>query len=166
MQIHELAKRNRLSDVGPELGASQGFLVKNYDQDYYYEATNWAEHFFVWDQSNQVLGYVLARAGRCEDLKWMVGSPVSERIRRPFILIDQVCVSDAVSGTGIGTVLYKTVMSRCEGQQIIAATVLSPKNKRGMKFHRKNGFLEIGQSMHADGMLRSIWVNTSEKAAN
>jgi uncharacterized protein len=69
-----------------------------------------------------------------------------------FLYVDRIAVSQIHRNRKIGTLLYSEVISLAEKKQIpVAAEVnLTPPNPGSMRFHERNGFIDVGVFRHGE----------------
>ena len=71
-----------------------------------------------------------------------------------FLYVDRVLVSDAAQGTGLGSLLYRTVFAHAQASSVPLVTCefdIDPPNPASASFHARFGFREVGQQQVAFG---------------
>ncbi len=80
---------------------------------------------------------------------------------RAFLYIDRVVIAAAHRNSGIGSVFYQHTIERAQHQSLhwLAAEMNSiPPNETSLAFHRKHGFIEIGERASGGGKSVSMQV--------
>lgn len=64
-----------------------------------------------------------------------------------FAYVDRVAVSEDARGLGVGALLYEQVIQRYSGKRpvLMAEVNLEPPNPGSLKFHKRHGFVEVGE---------------------
>lgn len=86
---------------------------------------------------------------------------------KSFFYIDRIVIDAACRGEGLGQRIYSEVRqwARDEGLKWLTAEMnLDPPNLRSLKFHRRNGFMEIGTQKLPDGKVVSMQMRRVDKA--
>lgn len=86
----------------------------------------------------------------------------------PFVYIDQIVVDERARGMGIGPKLYRELEARATG---LGSTVLCcevntwPPNPASLAFHRRMGFVRIGEMETPDGRSVTLLSRKADKPA-
>jgi len=134
----------------------EGFLVSPFTMPDY---RSWIGQATVIGSSLEVFGFLIAfqkvsipsKIDDIANVETIVGD-------EDYLLIKQVAVARAKQGTGLGRLLYESVI-RSIDRSIVAQIVLSPRNQRSISFHESMGFVSQGEYEHPDGMARGVWVH-------
>ena len=72
---------------------------------------------------------------------WVMDSYVS------FAYVDRVAVSERARGLGVGGLLYEKAIEHYDGKRpvLMAEVNLEPPNPGSLKFHKRHGFIEVGE---------------------
>lgn len=64
-----------------------------------------------------------------------------------FAYVDRVAVSEDVRGLGVGAMLYERLIQHYGGRRpvLMAEVNLEPPNPGSLKFHKRHGFVEVGE---------------------
>ena len=100
----------------------------------------------VAEHDGEIVGFILPMA---EGTAYNNGNFAwfSERLRR-FVYIDRVVVAAATRGQGLGEAFYRrlSIRARDHGALWLAAEIDSdPPNPGSLAFHRRNGFVAVGE---------------------
>ncbi len=111
----------------------------------------------VAEDGSGVTGYVIVFASGTpyegEEYLWF------GRRSGDFLYVDQIAVARNARGRGVASGLYADVerAARDRGLATIACEVnLRPENPASLRFHARQGFLEVGRLETRDGMLVSL----------
>jgi len=111
----------------------------------------------VAEDGSGVTGYVIVFASGTpydgEEYLWF------GRRSRDFLYVDQVAVARNARGRGVASALYADVerAARDRGLATIVCEVnLRPENPASLRFHARQGYLEVGRLETRDGMLVSL----------
>ncbi len=77
---------------------------------------------------------------------------VSARFDR-FAYVDRVAVADGYRGRKVGEGLYEAVFARFRNERsvLLAEVNLAPPNPGSLRFHKRHGFVEIGERWESEG---------------
>ena len=69
-----------------------------------------------------------------------------------FLYIDRVAIKKSFTRSGIGTAVYKTLFDHADREKlpIYCEVNIEPINMPSLDFHKKNGFLKIGEKQFED----------------
>ena len=73
-----------------------------------------------------------------------------------FIYLDRVAVAEEHRGTGMGSRLYEEVERRTRAAWFTLEVNLRPRNDGSLRFHTRQGFVEVGQQETNYGALVSL----------
>ena len=73
-----------------------------------------------------------------------------------FVYLDRVAVADGARNRGIGAALYAEVEQRAEAPWFTLEVNLRPRNDGSLRFHARQGFVEVGQQETDYGFLVSM----------
>lgn len=63
-----------------------------------------------------------------------------------FVYLDRVAFTAAFQGKGLGAALYAEVKARAgDAQRLLLEVNLEPRNDGSLRFHAREGFVEVGQ---------------------
>ena len=84
-----------------------------------------------------------------------------------FAYVDRVAVAHSARGLGVGGLLYDAVVDLYAGQRpVLTAEVnLQPPNPGSLKFHRRHGFVEIGERWEDDRSKGVVYLARSLSAS-
>ena len=105
----------------------------------------------VAEADGRPVGFVLAMLEGLDyaslNYKWL-----SDRYLR-FAYVDRVAVTDAMRGQRVGEALYAAVVERFSGERdvLLAKVNLAPPNPGSLRFHKRQGFCEIGERWQIEG---------------
>jgi N-acetylglutamate synthase-like GNAT family acetyltransferase len=139
---------------------STGFLMDDYTQDYNHFKRKFLklimeiEHFYV-VKSGTVLGFLIAYTREqwlhynphwLQDIVW---NPAFDRnLSDDFVLVDKTAIMNGMTGRGLGSLLYKTLVPRVTKKgihSIFAETLISPKpNFASLEFRIKQDYTLAG----------------------
>ncbi len=79
-----------------------------------------------------------------------------------FDYVDRIVVGDNFRGNGIGKALYKFLIEHSQEERITCEVNLDPPNPGSILFHKKMGFVEVGQQ-HSEGGKKWVRLMSREK---
>ena len=113
----------------------------------------------VAEEEGAVIGFVLAMqngaAYENANYEWF-----SERLNK-FVYIDRIVIGEDGRGKGLGKHLYDqvAVAAKEDGRLIMAAEMdLVPPNEGSLSFHKKSGFLALGERTYDTGKVVSMQI--------
>jgi len=73
-------------------------------------------------------------------------------LKNKFLYIDRVAIKKSYTRSGIGTAAYKLLFEYADSNKlpIFCEVNIKPKNKPSLDFHKKNGFIQIGEKDFSD----------------
>ena len=77
-----------------------------------------------------------------------------------FIYLDRVAFTETHQGKGYGSLLYNEVESRSTESLFTLEVNLKPRNEGSLRFHERQGFIEVGQQISSGGKLVSLMAKT------
>lgn len=77
-----------------------------------------------------------------------------------FIYLDRVAFTESHQGKGYGSLLYNEVESRSTEPLFTLEVNLEPRNDGSLRFHKRLGFVEVGQQVSGSGKLVSLMAKT------
>lgn len=86
---------------------------------------------------------------------------------KSFFYIDRIVIDAACRGEGVGQRIYSEVRQWAREQGLLWLTAemdLDPPNLRSLKFHKRNGFMEIGTQKLPTGKVVSMQMRRVDKA--
>jgi len=141
--------------------ATQGFLIDDYSSNPKYhqkillEKIFELDHFYVAESYNKTVGFLIAYTKEqwlkyneewIEEVYWK--SDFNIKNTEDFILIDKTAILSHLTGTGIGSELYKKLISdiKVKGiHDIFAETIISPTpNFASLSFRIKQNYILAG----------------------
>lgn len=118
-----------------------------------------SSHCVVAEQDGDVIGFVLAMqtgdAYENANFDWF-----SQRLNN-FVYIDRIAIAEAGRGHGLGGKLYAHVVdaARKAGCLVMCAEMdLVPPNEQSLKFHKKSGFVKLGEREYESGKIVSMQI--------
>ena len=80
-----------------------------------------------------------------------------------FSYVDRVAVSERARGHGVGGLLYKHVSAHYTGRRpvLMAEVNLEPPNPGSVRFHKREGFLEVGERWEEDRSKGVVYMEKS-----
>ncbi len=115
----------------------------------------------VAEEEGAVIGFVLAMqngaAYENANFEWF-----SERLNK-FVYIDRIVIGEDGRGKGLGKLLYDQVSAAAkkDGRLVMAAEMdLVPPNEGSLSFHKKNGFLALGERTYDSGKVVSMQIKS------
>lgn len=98
------------------------------------------------DDDDEVVGFLLAMSPGAnyasENFRWF------EKRGTDFFYVDRVVIAADYRGHGIGTQIYDVVFERAQSlgrEEITLEININPPNPGSMAFHKRLGFIEVGQ---------------------
>ena len=84
-----------------------------------------------------------------------------------FLYVDRIAIGSAYQNQGLGSLLYQQVSAHAhEHDWPVAAEVnLDPPNPGSMRFHHRNGFIQIGTLQHVDKHVAMMMKDTSKPSS-
>lgn len=82
-----------------------------------------------------------------ENYRWF-----NQRLKN-FVYVDRIVVAESARGRGIGQLLYTDLIEQAKLADInwaVAEINVQPPNEQSLVFHRKQGFVEVGQQGAGD----------------
>jgi uncharacterized protein len=73
-----------------------------------------------------------------------------------FIYLDRVAVAETHRSQGIGAALYREVEARATVPWFLLEVNLKPRNDGSLRFHAREGFVEVGQNETPYGFIESM----------
>lgn len=118
-----------------------------------------SSHCVVAEQDGDVIGFVLAMqsgdAYENANFEWF-----TQRLNN-FVYVDRIVIADAGRGRGLGGKLYKHVAdaARKTGCLVMSAEMdLVPPNEHSLQFHKKSGFVKLGEREYESGKIVSMQI--------
>lgn len=134
------------------------------DEARFAELYDMASLMIVAERDSQVIGFLMGFVDSIDldgvNYRWF-----DTRLKR-FFYIDRIVVDASCRGEGVGQRIYSEVRqwAREQGLLWMAAEMnLDPPNLRSLKFHRRNGFMEIGTQKLPDGRIVSMQIRRLDK---
>lgn len=120
-----------------EQQVKEGFLMSGYPEHLY---RSWIGQIRVVEVAGNVEGFLLSwssdgfppEADHTKEAEEAAGST-------PFVLIKQVGISRVTQGTGLGKLLYRSVLNEAT-TPVVAQIIIKPRNDRSIAFHEAMGF--------------------------
>lgn len=116
-----------------------------------------AAYFGVAEIRGKVVGYIITYTDQAaysgDEFHWF------KQYFAGFLYIDQIAIAPAARRSGAGTRLYHEMeqFARQHGLTSLVCEVnLDPPNPASLRFHAKNGFVEVGTMTTADGRRVSL----------
>ena len=81
-----------------------------------------------------------------------------------FIYLDRVAVAPEHRGSGLGSRLYEEVERRTVASLFTLEVNLRPRNEGSLRFHARQGFVEVGQQETDYGALVSLMARSLRRA--
>lgn len=134
-----------------------GFLVSDFDLDKYRQFIRDGGFAYVARAADRTIGFLLGYPG---DLAEQFGDVVAARLRpqlKDFVVCKQIAVAPGHVGKGVARGLYRHLMDRLGGRDLIAAVVDDPPNEVSRAVHQALGFQPAFQLPAADGRMRTVW---------
>ncbi|MGH7703201.1 MAG: GNAT family N-acetyltransferase [Gemmatimonadales bacterium] len=120
-----------------------------------------ATRFWVAEIGGRVAGYLLAFTAEADyagdEFLWFAAQG------QDFLYVDQVAIAAGQRGRGLGGRLYAEGSRWAKARRLTRLTCevnLRPENPGSLRFHRRQGFREVGQIETADGRLVSLQSKT------
>jgi hypothetical protein len=110
-------------------------------------------HLVAVDSGNSILGYALAFYHDA-DYEGEEFQALKSLLAEPFLYVDQIVISRAVRGTGLGRALYEQleITANRQGIRLLCCDVNTfPANPESLAFHSRLGFERIGSLVTTDG---------------
>ena len=112
--------------------------------------------FLVADSPEGPVGFLIGLEGpglQYSSLNYMWFSSKYEQ----FLYVDRVVIDPKWWGRGIGQAFYEAFVASATGESVLCAEVnLIPCNKRSLDFHKRFGFIPIGEQSTEDGEKRVV----------
>lgn len=124
-----------------------------------------ASLMIVGEREGQVIGFLMGFVSGI-DLDGLNYRWFDTRLKR-FFYIDRIVIDAACRGEGVGQRIYSEVRqwARDQGLLWLAAEMnLDPPNLRSLKFHRRNGFMEIGTQKLPDNKIVSMQIRRLDES--
>lgn len=137
---------SKLSEKQREEG---GFLIPYTESEYRYFAKH-AEHFYVLIVGSQVVGFLLAHSS--ETIQLFGGEVylhISKVLKRPFIVVRQICIAPEFSNMKNVKALYDFLVQQLKKSMVCYETMVGfswkqpYNNPRSEKIHEKLGWKEL-----------------------
>ena len=129
------------------------------DSDRFEELWRLSSHCVVAEKDGAVIGFVLAMqkgaAYENGNYNWF-----SDRLNN-FVYVDRIVVSKEGRGLGVGSRLYHHVAeaAKDDGCLVMSAEMdLVPPNEQSLRFHEKDGFVELGSRELESGKIVSMQI--------
>lgn len=161
--VHAIARENSLSHVTQ---VEEGFLVSEFDQQFYADFLEQKTHFYVCEQDDEILGFLTAYRQDELDMTLMVNRAINSRAQNPYVVIKQICVRKKSTRQGVASRLYHHFMHHIN-EDIYLAVVLDPYNASSIHFHKRLAFYQDFELVIEDGRPRGIffWNNPANPPA-
>ena len=153
-QVHLIANEHILTNIGDH--AKNGFLVSSYSLKDYETLLHKAEYFYVAERNRKATAFVIAYTKNLISPDFPIET-VESYAGDNFIVIKQICVRNAESRQGTGSLLYRYLIDKTHPAPLLAAIVLQPRNVASIDFHAKHGFHQLFTFTPNDGLLRGMW---------
>lgn len=134
------------------------------DEARFAELYDLASLMIVAERDKRVVGFLMGFVDSIDldgiNYRWF-----DTRLKR-FFYIDRIVVDASCRGEGVGQRIYSEVRQWAREQRLLwlaAEMYLDPPNLRSLKFHRRNGFMEIGTQKLADGKIVSMQIRRLDK---
>lgn len=129
------------------------------DDARFQELLDLSDFCIVAEDKGTVVGFVLAMQNGAAyanaNFEWF-----SDRLNK-FVYIDRIVIGEGGRGKGLGKQLYDQVSAAAKGngRLVIAAEMdLVPPNEGSLSFHKKRGFVEIGERTYDTGKVVSMQI--------
>jgi uncharacterized protein len=120
-----------------------------------------AEVFDVFLMGNEIVAFIVGMLPNCDynsvNFLWF-----KERFT-DFLYVDRIAVNDAAQGQGIGKNLYDHIEKVNRAAMITCEVNIAPPNPQSYEFHRKVGFIEVGQQDTKGGTIRVAMLQKPHK---
>ena len=111
----------------------------------------------VAERDGEILGFVFAMGDFCRyenpNFDWF-----RARIRS-YLYVDRIVVHESSRGLGIGQLLYRHTFEVAQGtgaRSVCAEINVAPPNPASLRFHAREGFVEIGRRKPGGGKVLSM----------
>jgi len=159
-RIAAIAAEYDLSQLSDEASRSGGFLVSGFSKAEYHDFIDRADHFYVAQDLQGLVGFVLAYSSeRIRSNEWL-NKRLTVMHPDPFVLIKQICVTRQRTSREVGSALYRTVFTHAPGRNALTALVADPPNERSVTFHQRHGFCILTDVTPPDGLPREVWLRS------
>lgn len=115
--------------------------------------------FMVAERNNEVVGFLMGFTDGVSldglNYRWFA------RRFKQFFYIDRIVIDDSCRGSGLGQQFYASVSEWASAQNLLWLTAemnLDPPNLASLRFHKRQGFIEVGTQKLPDGKLVSMQV--------
>lgn len=115
-----------------------------------------AELFVVVDIDGSPAAFLIALCNGASDYDLMCYKWFSDRYPR-FLYIDSIVIDKKYRHMGVGKRLYQMVFDHAKkiGAELVAAGITTkPYNEKSLLFHKANGFVEVGELIIRNGLVR------------
>ena len=115
-----------------------------------------AELPLVAEEDGSPAAFLFALRSGIQEYDLMCYQWFSERYA-DFLYIDSIVIDEKYRHMGIGRRLYRTVFDHAGriGVDLVAAGITTePYNEKSLRFHRENGFAEVGELLVRNGTVR------------
>lgn len=74
------------------------------------------------------------------------------------LYVDRIAVSASARGLGVGEALYRCIITAAPAARLGCEVNLAPPNPGSLRFHKRLGFMEVGQAAYEPGVKEVVFL--------